>query len=644
MTQLTRYTAFCAAVLTTATGFLAHGSTVVIAKNQYLSNSDLQQRIRSLADSQTTVQMSSIGSTLNGASIPLITLSHDAENAGDHPALLISAGIDGRYRSSTEVAIRIAEVLVENHGDLLGEMTVYIIPQVNPDGAEINAGTVYQEHIGNARSTDDDRDRSADEDGPDDLNGDGLITMMRRLSPPIQDPATHLQDPENPLLNIDPDSKEDLRAAFTLYQEGLDNDQDGAINEDGAGSVDLDSNFMHRWPEHQNGAGRYPLSEPESLALAEFVLSHDNIVMALTIGRHDNLVNQPDAKAKDITGTAPKVIDTKDTELYKAIGELYTDITGTEEAPEESIAGSFHAWLYAQRGIPSFAVVPWTRPAPEDTGSEAKGDDSAETDTSEAVEGNGLTPSGVGDISMETLDELKAAYEAQTGESVDESMIANITPEMVVGFAAQAGIEVRRVVEAKPADVTASAKGSKKQKAKKKSDDQKWLDYFEQAEIDGFVEWEPFEHPTLGSVEIGGFLPNVRINPPPAELDPIADRMTEFVVKLIESRPVISTVGPEVTELATGVYEIRFSVINEGKIPTSTAHSRSSRSTKPTIIRLSSKVDQIITGQRVSRVWGIDPHGGRSDHHWILRTQNINNERIEIIDPRFGNRTIELGR
>lgn len=643
MTQVTRYTALCAAVLTTATGFSVHGSTLDDVEILYLSSNDLQQRVRSIAGSQRSVQVSSIGTTLNGASIPLIILSQDLENAGTHPALLITAGIDGRYRSSTEVAIRIAEDLVEKHGDLLDTMTVYIIPQVNPDGAALNNGTVNLEHIGNARSTDDDRDRSADEDGPDDLNGDGMITMMRRLNPPIQDPATHLQDPENPLLNIEPDPKEDLRAAFTLYPEGLDNDLDGTINEDGAGSVDLDSNFMHRWPEHQNGAGRYPLSEPESLALAEFVLSRDNIVMALTIGRHDNLVNQPDAKAKDITGTAPKAIDAKDADLYEAIGEMYTDITGIKEASKEDLAGSFHAWLYAQRGIPSFAVVPWTRPAPEETDSESKSDDSEVGNASEEVEGNGLTPSGVGDISMETLDELKAAYEAQTGESVDESMISDITPEMVQGFAAQAGIEVRRVVEPKLADEVAPAKGSKK-KAKKKSEDQKWLDYFEQAEIDGYVEWEPFEHPTLGSVEIGGFSPHARINPPATELDPISDRMTEFVVKLIESRSVINTVGPVVTELASGVYEIRFSVINDGKIPTSTAHSRSTRSTKPTIIRLSSEVDQIMTGQRVSRVWGIDPHGGRSDHHWIIRTQSISNERIEIIDPRFGNRTIELGR
>ncbi len=50
-----------------------------------------------------------------------------------------------------------------------------------------------------------------------------------------------------------------------------------------------------------------------------------------------------------------------------------------------------------------------------------------------------------------------------------------------------------------------------------------------------------------------------------------------------------------------------------------------------------------MTGQRVSREWGIDGNGGRSDHHWIIRTDDLSSESIEIIDPRFGNHTIKLG-
>jgi hypothetical protein len=462
--------------------------------------------------------------------------------------------------------------------------------------------------------------------------------MMRRLEPTLDEAPTHLADPDEPRLNIEPNQDEDLRAVFTVYPEGLDNDGDGEFNEDGIEGVDLDQNFMHRWPEHEPFAGRYPLSEPESEALARFVLEHHNIVMALTLGRHDNLVNAPDSKAKDITGRAPKAIDAEDAELYKLAAELYKDATGVESASNPDQAGSFHSWLYAQRGIASFAAHPWSRPSLEQSKEEDQPNTQPEED---AEQDTGLTPSGVGDISQETLDELAELYEQQTGESVDESMISMITPEMVEGFAAQAGIEIKRI-KADP-DPVKTGEGKEEPKKKKKSEDAKWLEYFDQEGIKGFVDWTPYEHPTLGRVEIGGFLPLARINPPVTELDDLSEGLTNFVVELVSARPQLVISGPEVQELAEGVYEVRVSLVNEGKFPTATAFSRSKRSVRPSVISLSTELDQIISGQRVSRVWGVDGFGGRSDHMWIIRTNDLSQETIEIRDPRFGNHTIKLG-
>ena len=602
----------------------------------YLTNHDLEEAISAIASSSEHAWESTLGTSLDGSPIPLITLAGSADSADDHPAMLITAGIDGRYLVSTEASIRIAQEILRDHSDVLDSMTIYIVPRVNPDGAALNLNRLTMGHTGNSRTTDDDRDRSADEDGPDDLNGDGLVTMMRRLDPPIEDPATHLADPDDSRLNIKPDTKEDQRAIFTLYTEGIDNDDDGLINEDGFGSVDLDSNFMHRWPEHATHAGRYPLSEPESFAIAQFVLSHDNIVMALTLGRHDNLINQPNSKDKDITGSAPKEIDGEDADLYKDAGELYSKVAGFKTAPKEDTAGSFHAWLYAQRGIPSFAAVVWS--LPETKAAEGEADNGeADAQTDESSNDSGLTPSGVGDISQETIDELMAAYESATGEAVDSSMISMVTPEMIEGFAAQAGIVIRRVT---PDD---SSQQEEEPKKKAKSEDAKWIEYFEQAGIDGFVDWEPFDHPTLGEVEIGGFVPLSRINPPVDQLDEISGNLTSFVIELIGKRPAISIVGPEVEELADGLYEIRISVVNDGQLPTSTSFSRSKRTIRPSVVRLTADIEDIVAGQRISRIWGIDAHGGRSDHRWIIRSIDIDSERIEILDPRFGNQTIKLG-
>ena len=611
----------------------------------YMNNQILTETVQSIANSSEHAWVETIGQSLDGNPIHLITLAGTADSANSHPALLITAGIDGRHLVGTETATRIAQAIIADHSDVLDSMTIYIIPRLNPDGARKNLESLTMGYQGNSRAIDDDRDRVSGEDGPDDLNGDGIITIMRRLNLPIEDQATHLADPEDPRLNIKPDTTEGQRASFTLYPEGLDNDGDGQINEDGFGNVNLDQNFMHDWPEYATHSGKYQLSEPESNAIAKFVLAHDNIVMAVTFGSHDNLVNSPDSKKKNITGRAPIGIDIKDAEMYTYAGELYKEATDQKTAPNKSIAGSFHAWLYAQRGIPSFATVVWTRPeiekkeAVDDTVDDTN-ESPTSTDETLSVDDSGLQPSGIGDIAQVTIDELMAAYEALNGEPVDESMIAMVTPEMIEGFAAQAGIEIQRVKATETADEPVQDKKSKKNK---KSDDALWLEYFDETGIKGFVNWEAFDHPTLGAVEIGGFLPLSKINPPADQLDSIAEKQTSFILKLIDSRPQVSIIGPQIKEIADGLYEIRVAIVNDGKMPTSTMYSQITKTIRPIVVRLSSEVDSIITGQRVSRVWGIDANGGRSEHRWIIRSKNIQTETIEIIDPRFGNQTLHLG-
>lgn len=609
--------------------------------DSYMSNSELADAARSIA-SRSHASVRTIGQSLESNPIHLITLAGSIDSADEMPALLITAGIDAEQLASTETATRIAQQILAEHSNILDEMTIYIIPRANPDGAARNQQSLTMGIAGNARSIDEDRDRTADEDSPDDLNNDGYITMMRRLNPPISDPATHLADPDDPRLNIEPDVKEGQVATFTLYPEGLDNDNDGSINEDTQAGVDLNQNFMHRWPEHDTFSGAFPLSEPEAAALAQFVFEHDNIVLAFTLGRHDNLINTPESKKKDITGRAPLSIDAQDLDLYKYAAELYKEATGQKSAPKAESAGSFHSWLYAQRGIPSFAASVWSRPElTQDDADKSK----AEAAPEQSIEtpGNDLTPSPVGDISQETLDELAEAYEAMTGEQVDESMMTSITPEMVEQFASQAGIEVRRYV-APSVDASPTDKADeKKSKKKTKSEDAKWIEYFESVGIQGFVDWEPFDHPTLGKVEIGGFIPLAKINPPVEQLDELAAAHTSFIVDLVESRPQITISGPEIKELANGLYDIRIAITNNGKLPTTAAYAQNTRLIRPVIVRLSAEVDQIISGQRINRLWTLGANNDRAEYHWIIRSDDIANETIEITDPRFGDHSIKLG-
>ncbi|MCK7529553.1 MAG: hypothetical protein MZV63_00090 [Marinilabiliales bacterium] len=64
----------------------------------------------------------------------------------------------------------------------LQNRTFYIAPTINPDGREYFTSPLVPPRSGMA-PRDNDRDGLIDEDGPDDLNGDREINMMRRASP-----------------------------------------------------------------------------------------------------------------------------------------------------------------------------------------------------------------------------------------------------------------------------------------------------------------------------------------------------------------------------------------------------------------------------------------------------------------------------
>src|SRR5262249_60728604 len=104
---------------------------------------------------------------------------------------------------------------------------------------------------------------------PDHLDGDGKLCLMRKKVP--LGTGTHRLDPDDPrvMIPVEPGQKGDY---VILGSEGIDNDGDGRINEDGPGGYDMNRNWPSDWlPDYvQFGAGDYPLSFPEPRAIADF--------------------------------------------------------------------------------------------------------------------------------------------------------------------------------------------------------------------------------------------------------------------------------------------------------------------------------------------------------------------------------------
>ena len=57
-------------------------------------------------------------------------------------------------------------------------------------------------------------------------------------------------------------------------------------------------------------------------------------------------------------------------------------------------------------------------------------------------------------------------------------------------------------------------------------------------------------------------------------------------------------------------------------------------------MRLSTPVEEIVAGERVARVWGIDGSGGRSVHHWIIRAADQSQVSLEIVSEQLGGQII----
>jgi hypothetical protein len=226
------------------------------------------------------VTMQSIGKSYQGRDIYLLTISDKKSLDPDlKPAFWIDGNIHSIELQGTEMALYTAWYLCEMYNEnefikqLLQDKTFYIAPTINPDAREYFTSVGLPPRSGLA-PRDNDRDGLVDEDGYDDLNNDKNITQMRRKNPD----GNYKEDPKDVrrLLRVAPGEKGDYEI---LGYEGIDNDGDGLINEDGPGGYDGNRDWGFNWEPNyvQGGADKYPFTFPENQAVRDFTVKHRNI-------------------------------------------------------------------------------------------------------------------------------------------------------------------------------------------------------------------------------------------------------------------------------------------------------------------------------------------------------------------------------
>jgi hypothetical protein len=352
--------------------FKASGSPVnpkvTISWNRYNDHAGIGEICKKIAAAYPNLaKLESIGKSYEGRDLWCLTITDFKKgDASKKPGMYIDGNIHSNEIQGSEFALYTAWYLTESFADtkfiqeLLADKVFYIVPTINPDGRD---SYIHQPNTANSprsgtKPVDNDGDGLVNEDSYDDLDKDGNITMMRRKNPN----GRYKIDPKDPrnMIQVGPDEKGDYEI---LGIEGIDNDGDGRVNEDGY-AFEYDPNRDWGWgwqPNYiQGGAYKYPFSLAENRAVMEFVMKHPNIAAAQSFHNSGGMILRGPGGQEDV-GT----YNFQDLQVYDAIGKkgeellpgykylvVYKDLY--------SAYGGELDWFYAGRGIYTYSNELWT--------------------------------------------------------------------------------------------------------------------------------------------------------------------------------------------------------------------------------------------------------------------------------------------
>lgn len=555
-----------------------------------------QSELRSVVNASDVATMRSLGESPNGRAVWLVQVADGSGPPVDQrPGVLVVGTLSGDHLLGSYLAVETVRHLASGQSEAdLTNHVFYIVPRLNPDGAEAAFNGVRRGRRGNATPYDDDNDGRTDEDGRDDLDGDRAVTLMR-----VADArGGFMVHPDEPRLMKRADPAAGERGTHALYLEGTDDDGDGFLNEDPDQGVDLDRNFQHAYPYWEADAGVNMVSELESRALMDFVIGQRNIAAIVTFGHSDNLVTAPNSRGALADAVMPELdafamesldglfdvgvypvprpaglnlrgaqpgrdndpnqgrrpamtVNGADREYFVAASDAYRELTGIEEvALNREAEGAFFQYGYFHFGVPSFSTPGWGLP--------------------------------------------------HVGDDVD---------------------------------VPSSGDG-------------RLLAAYEGAGIDVFADWAPFQHPELGPVEVGGFLPYALVLPPADELPALGASNAAFVARLSTMLPEVHISGAAVEDHGGGLYTVTVDITNEGYFPSSTQHGVVSRSVDPVTVQIQVEPDDIVTGAaKTHRIARLEGSGTTERVSWVIRGNPGASVEIRVRAQKGGtdSRTVRLG-
>ncbi len=636
--------------------------------DKYLTPEEIGQQLQALAKAHADhARLTSLTATPGGRKIWLLEIGNEAKvnHKKRNPAILVVANPEGDVLLADLAALYLAGRVLADPG-LYAHRTWYIIPGLNPD-AEMRYFTrpLYRDQR-DGKPVNDDLDEATDEDGYNDLDGDGYITRMR-----VKDPAgTWLPVKNEPLLLRKADAVKGEKGIYKLYSEGLDDDRDGKYNEDGPGGTNVGINFPHLFHPHTAAGGLWPGSATEAYALMQFVYQHPEIAMTMVYDATNFCLVPPKKGRKgsvdlkrikvpknmaEMFGADPDkyytmkelielvqplappgmeitesdvasflglgaIVNPLDDDLkyYKALADRYKKYLkekGMEKKrfdPAAAKDGSLELWSYYQLGVPTFTMDFWTLPKPEKA---KKKEDGLTTAKIAAMDKE--TFLNVNDDTLNAyLKKVKAPPQFDAGKIKGMIRGGQLTPKRMAEMVGKMSEGKEEEGGGDPLDKALLAFGRTHPGWK------------------GYVPWHPYHHPTLGDVEIGGRVPYAVNTPPPAMIDSLLSAQVPWIFTLSDSLASLGIAGTKVTPKGGGVYEMTVWLENKGYLPFPTAMGKKNERVPPAVVQVKGTVD-FLEGKDWTPVASL---GGKAVKKltWLLHSDKPVSLDISLTSPNAG--------
>ena len=314
------------------------------------------------------VSLRSIGKSYEGRDIWVLVLTNTATGADvDKPAFWIDGNIHAAELTASTTCLYYLHELISKYGSdaqvtqLLDTRAIYMVPRLNPDGAEL-ALADRPRHIRSSTRAYPYAEEPVDGLTIEDVDGDGRILTMR-----VPDPhGGYKKHDADPRLMVAREPGEFGGEYYRLIPEGFIKAHNGltvTVNKDREG-LDLNRNFPSEWRQEykQIGAGPYPASEPEVRAMVDFITSHPNIGAAISYHTHSGVILRPMGTQSD-DDMIPE-----DLWSYKKFSEIGAKTTGYPAIsiwhdfkyhPKEIITGT-QDWVYEHLGALFWVVELWS--------------------------------------------------------------------------------------------------------------------------------------------------------------------------------------------------------------------------------------------------------------------------------------------